>query len=103
MSYMVRHGFTRSHQNESGWKVMGKQGFVAGPLTVLCILGLVMGTASALIMTATDSGSTADPGSRHAHPDLSDPGQQKETISGFDEKGLSERGICGDELPGDRS
>ncbi|HTY52252.1 MAG TPA: hypothetical protein VMB35_03560 [Methanomicrobiales archaeon] len=78
---------------------MGKQGFVAGPLTVLCILGLVMGTASALIITATGNGSSAVPGVGCAHPDMSDPGQQQEIISRLAKRVLQEREPCGEELP----
>jgi DNA-binding transcriptional MerR regulator len=47
---------------------MNTQGFVAGPLSVLCIVALVMGTASAAVITAT--GSTSDKGAipAHLHP-----------------------------------
>ena len=83
---MVRFGLNRPHQKGDRVKIMGTRGFVAGPLTVLCILGLVMGTASALIITATDNGPTAVPGVGCAHPDMSNPGQQQEIISRLEER-----------------
>jgi hypothetical protein len=43
---------------------MDTQGFVAGPLSALCIFALVMGTASAAVITAADS----DSGPVHQHP-----------------------------------
>jgi hypothetical protein len=46
---------------------MDTQKFVVGPLSVLCILALVMGTASAAAITATDSTSGSDTGPSH-HP-----------------------------------
>ena len=39
-----------------GSTYMDTKRFVAGPLSILCILGLVMGTASAAVLTATDTG-----------------------------------------------
>jgi hypothetical protein len=46
---------------------MNTQGFVAGPLSVLCIIALVMGTASAAVITAADS--TASPVHKHPSPE----------------------------------
>ena len=43
---------------------MDTQGFIAGPLSALCIIGLVMGTASAAVITASDSTATHV----HSHP-----------------------------------
>jgi DNA-binding transcriptional MerR regulator len=47
---------------------MDTQGFVAGPLSVLCIVALVMGTASAAVMSATDSTANTDAARVHQHP-----------------------------------
>jgi hypothetical protein len=41
--------------------------FVGGPLTVLCILALVMGTASAAVISTTDSTSSPDTPPVHHH------------------------------------
>jgi len=41
---------------------MGREGFIREHLTVLCILGLVMGTASALIATASAGDQSWIPG-----------------------------------------
>jgi nucleoside diphosphate kinase len=60
---------------------MNTPGFVNGPLAVLCILGLVMGTASALAITATDTSS--DPQARPAHHPSTE-----EIISHLEEKGV---------------
>ena len=48
---------------------MNTQGFVAGPLSVLCVIALVMGTASAAVITVT--GSTPNTEARPAHQHLS--------------------------------
>jgi hypothetical protein len=44
------------------------QGFVAGPLSVLFIVALVMGTASAVVITAAGSTSNIDARPVHPHP-----------------------------------
>jgi len=41
--------------------------FVAGPLSVLCILALAMGTASAAVITVTDGNSNPDTGPVHSN------------------------------------
>jgi SOS response regulatory protein OraA/RecX len=61
---------------------MDTQGFIAGPLSVLCILGLVMGTASAAAITATDS--TINPGTGTVHHHLS----PEAIISSLEQKGV---------------
>jgi hypothetical protein len=47
---------------------MDTQGFVAGSLSALCIVALVMGTASAAVITAADGTSGSDTGPVHQHP-----------------------------------
>jgi DNA-binding transcriptional MerR regulator len=47
---------------------MDTQGLIAGPLSVLCIIALVMGTASAAVITATASTSSTSTGPFHKHP-----------------------------------
>jgi NifU-like protein involved in Fe-S cluster formation len=47
---------------------MNTQGFVTGPLSVLCIVALVMGTASAAMITAADSTSGTDTAPVQKHP-----------------------------------
>jgi DNA-binding transcriptional MerR regulator len=47
---------------------MDTQGFIAGPLSVLCIIALVMGTASAAVITGAGSTSGTDAGTVHQHP-----------------------------------
>jgi len=46
---------------------MDTQRFVAGPLSVLCILALVMGTASAAAIRVSDSTSNTDTQPVHHH------------------------------------
>ena len=46
---------------------MDTQGFVAGPLSVLCIIALVVGTASAAVITASDGTTGCNTGSVHQH------------------------------------
>jgi hypothetical protein len=47
---------------------MDTQGFVAGPLSALCIVALVMGTASAAVITVADGVSGSGTGPVHQHP-----------------------------------
>jgi hypothetical protein len=54
---------------QQGGNTMDTQRFIAGPLSVLCILALVMGTASAAVITAT--GRTSNPDAGHDHHHLS--------------------------------
>jgi hypothetical protein len=50
---------------------MDTQKFAVGPLSVLCILALALGTASAAAITATDSTSIPDTGpSHHQSPEV---------------------------------
>jgi len=60
---------------------MGTQRFVVGPLSALCILALVMGTASAAIMTA---GGTSNPDTGPVHHHLSPEG----IINSLEEQGV---------------
>ena len=56
--------------------------FVAGPLSVLCILALVMGTASAAVITATEGTSNPDTGPVHHNLSPEAP------IKSLEEKGV---------------
>jgi len=61
---------------------MDNRRFIAGPLSVLCIFTLVMGTASAAVITATDSSSSSDTGpSHHQSPET--------TIDALELKGVN--------------
>jgi hypothetical protein len=60
---------------------MDMQSIVIGPLSVLCILGLVFGTASALVITATETGGMAGDGQRQ-------PRSPEAIISHLEEKGV---------------
>ena len=62
-----RDGHTR---NSKGWNLMCTRRFVGGPLSVLCICALVMGTASAVVISATDNTSNPDspPAPYHLSP-----------------------------------
>jgi hypothetical protein len=61
---------------------MDTQRFVAGPLSVLCILALVMGTASAAVIAASDGTSNPDAGPVHHHLSPED------LISSLEEQGV---------------
>ncbi len=71
----------------TGSTYMDTQRFVAGPLSILCILGLVMGTASAAVLTAT--GSTAIPGTGTVHQHLS----PEAIVNSLGEKGVDVSGV----------
>ena len=61
---------------------MEPQGFFMGPLTVICILVLVTGTAGTLFMTVTDAGCSQPPDrSGASHTDQADAIQGKEGIT----------------------
>jgi len=61
---------------------MEPQGFFMGPLTVICILVLVTGTAGALFMTVTDAGCSQPPDrSGASHTDQADAIQGEEGIT----------------------
>ncbi|MGA2933920.1 MAG: hypothetical protein ABSD81_02045 [Methanomicrobiales archaeon] len=62
---------------------MDTQRFVAGPLSILCIIGLVMGTASAAVITSTDTGTGA--AHHHLSPDA--------IISALEQKGVDVSGV----------
>jgi hypothetical protein len=47
---------------------MNTQGFVAGPLSVLCVIALVMGTASAALIATTGSTPNTEARPAHQHP-----------------------------------
>ena len=66
---------------------MDTQGFVVGPLSVLCIIALVMGTASAAVITATDS--TNNPGAGTLHHHLS----PEAIVSSLEQKGVDVSGV----------
>jgi len=66
---------------------MDTQRFVAGPLSILCILGLVMGTASAAVLTATDS--TTIPGTGTVHHHLSPDA----IVTSLEAKGVDVSGV----------
>lgn len=66
---------------------MDTQGFVVGPLSVLCIVALVMGTASAAVITATDS--TINPSTGTVHHHLS----PEAIISSLEQKGVDVSGV----------
>jgi DNA-binding transcriptional MerR regulator len=57
------------HTRRERRNTMNTQGFVAGPLSVLCVIALVMGTAGAAVIATT--GSASDNGAKPAHQHLS--------------------------------
>jgi hypothetical protein len=74
---------------------MDTQGFVAGPLSVLCIPALVMGTASAAVITSTDS--TSNPDTRPVQHPLSPDA----IMSSLEERGVDVTGVGADPQNGD--
>ena len=61
---------------------MNTQGFVAGPLSVLCIIALVVGTASAAVIARADSISGTDATPAHQHP------SPESIIDGLEQQGV---------------
>jgi hypothetical protein len=83
------------HQIEEGGNLMDTQGFVAGPLSVLCILALVMGTASAGVITATDSTANQSAVPVHHHP------SPEAIVSSLEQKGIDVGEVKADLQNGD--
>ena len=67
---------------------MVRREFVWGHLTILCILALVMGTASALIQTVSATDQGTDPDSGQFHPHEIDTPQHREIITRLEERGV---------------
>ncbi|HMA06040.1 MAG TPA: hypothetical protein VKO45_08960 [Methanomicrobiales archaeon] len=74
-----------------------------GPLTVICILGLVVGTASALFITATDAGAapaSGQVGNPH-HPDLINVTREQGILIQIEDTGADVTGSNAHPLSGD--
>ena len=67
---------------------MVRREFVWGHLTILCILALVVGTASALIQTVSATDQGTDPDSGQLHPHQMDTLQHREIITRLEERGV---------------